>query len=107
MEQSLANVQGIVAVMSVNVLDLPQAESTQSVFRLRTDYAFTPRMFASALLQYNEADRTLSSNIRFRWEYAPGSEFFLVWTDERDRGPHGTGLRTRGLAIKATRLLRF
>ena len=93
--------------VSFNVLNLPQAESTQSVFRLRTDYAFTPRMFASALLQYNEADQILSSNIRFRWEYAPGSEFFLVWTDERDRGPHGTGLRTRGLAIKATRLLRF
>ena len=93
--------------VSFNVLELPQAESIQSVFRLRTDYAFTPRMFASALLQYNEADQILSSNIRFRWEYAPGSEFFLVWTDERDRGPHGTGLRTRGLAIKATRLLRF
>ncbi|MGB0543572.1 MAG: DUF5916 domain-containing protein [Longimicrobiales bacterium] len=93
--------------VSFNALDLPQGESTQSVFRLRTDYAFTPRMFASALVQYNEADRIMSSNVRFRWEYAPGSELFLVWTDERDRSPQGSGLRTRGLAIKATRLLRF
>ena len=93
--------------VSFNVLDLPEGEQTQAVLRLRTDYAFTPRMFASALLQYNDADRILSSNVRFRWEYAPGSELFVVWTDERDRTPQGPGLRTRGLAIKATRLLRF
>lgn len=93
--------------VSFNRLDLPEGATTQSVFRLRTDYAFTPRMFASALLQYNEADQILSSNVRFRWEYAPGSELFLVWTDERDRSPQGTGLRTRGLAIKMTRLLRY
>ncbi len=93
--------------MSLNFLDLPEGESTQAVFRLRSDYAFTPRMFASGLLQYNDADGTLSSNLRFRWEYAPGSELFVVWTDERDTGPGGTGLRTRGLVIKATRLLRY
>ena len=74
---------------------------------VRARCSFTPRMFASALLQYNEADQILSSNVRFRWEYAPGSQLFVVWTDERDRSPQGTGLRTRGLAIKATRLLRF
>ena len=41
-------------------------------------------MFASALLQYSSADRAFSSNLRFRWEYAPGSELFVVYTDERD-----------------------
>ncbi|MDA0330274.1 MAG: DUF5916 domain-containing protein [Gemmatimonadetes bacterium] len=93
--------------VSLNLLELPEGEATQAVFRLRADYAFTPRMFASSLVQYNEADNTLSSNLRFRWEYAPGSEIFLVWTDERDTGPRGSGLRSRGLAVKATRLLRY
>ena len=41
-------------------------------------------MFASALMQYSSADRTFSSNLRFRWEYRPGSELFVVYTDERD-----------------------
>ena len=41
-------------------------------------------MFASALLQYNSTDRSFSSNLRFRWEYQPGSELFVVYTDERD-----------------------
>ena len=52
-------------------------------------------MFLSALLQYGSADDTFSSNIRYRWEYIPGSEFFLVWTDEHDTRPNGTGLRNR------------
>ena len=92
--------------VSLNLLDLPQGEANQTVLRLRSDYAFTSRMFASALMQYNTADRILSTNLRFRWEYRGGSELFLVWTDERDRAPGGTGLRTRALAVKVTRLLR-
>jgi len=93
--------------VSLNLIDLPQGEANQTVLRLRSDYAFTPRMFASALTQYNTADRILSTNLRFRWEYSGGSELFVVWTDERDRLPGGTGLRTRALAVKITRLLRY
>jgi hypothetical protein len=84
---------------SLNWIDLPQGETTQAVFRLRADYAFTPRMFVSSLFQYNDADEVLSSNLRFRWEYAPGSELFVVWTVEREKGPQGVGLRTRGLKL--------
>jgi hypothetical protein len=93
--------------ISLNFIDLPQGSSDQAVGRLRADYGFTPRMFASALMQYNSADRTFSSNLRFRWEYRPGSELFIVWTDERDTTRGGSGLRSRALALKVTRLLRF
>ena len=41
-------------------------------------------MFASALVQYNSTDHSFSSNFRYRWEYQPGSELFVVYTDERD-----------------------
>ena len=41
-------------------------------------------MFASALVQYSSSDNVFSSNLRFRWEYLPGSELFVVYTDERD-----------------------
>jgi len=92
---------------SLNLIDLPEGETTQAVFRLRADYAFTPRMFVSSLFQYNASDDVFSSNLRFRWEYAPGSELFVVWTDERETGPQGGGLRSRGLTVKATRLLRY
>ena len=68
-------------------------------------------MFASALLQYSSADHTFSSNVRFRWEYRPGSEFFVVWTDEQDTNPlepmrGNIALRNRAFVIKMTRLFR-
>jgi hypothetical protein len=94
--------------VSVNFVELPnQPSTTQTVTRLRADYAFTPRMFASALVQHSSDSDTFSSNLRFRWEYQPGSELFFVWTDERDTGPGGTGLRSRALVLKITRLLRY
>jgi hypothetical protein len=70
-------------------------------------------MFASALVQYSSADRAVSSNLRFRWEYAPGSELFLVYTDERaTEDPLAPptairGLRNRAFVVKVNRLLRY
>jgi hypothetical protein len=93
--------------LSINRIDLPYGELTTRLFRARTDYAFSARMFLSALLQYNSADDTFSSNVRYRWEYIPGSEFFLVWTDEHDTRPNSVGLRNRAFVVKLTRLLRF
>ena len=92
---------------SVSRLDLPTGEFTTKVVRSRVDYGFSPRMFASALLQYSSTDRTFSSNLRYRWEYRPGSEFFVVWTDEHDTRPNSIGLRNRAFVVKVTRLLRF
>ncbi len=38
--------------ISVNFIDLPYGSFTTQVLRARTDYAFSPRMFASGLVQY-------------------------------------------------------
>lgn len=82
--------------------------------RSRMDYAFSPLMFASALLQYSSADNAFSTNLRFRWEYAPGSELFLVYTDERDTTPdmYATpatvrGIKNRAFVVKINRLFRY
>jgi len=94
--------------VSVNHVELPAGDFTATLLRSRIDYGFSPRMAVSALVQYNSNDKNLSSSLRFRWEYQPGSEFFIVWNDERDtlsRG--GTRLKNRALAVKMTRLLRF
>lgn len=95
--------------VSINHVELPTGSFTTQLYSGRTDYGFSPRMFASALLQYNSSDHTLSSNLRFRWEYQPGSEFFVVWTDEENtEGPHGAfALRNRAFVVKITRLFRF
>jgi hypothetical protein len=96
---------------SINRIELPSGSFTQKQVGARTDYGFSPRMFASALLQYSSVDRTFSSNVRFRWEYRPGSEFFVVWTDEQNTNPLDPrarfDLRTRAFVVKMTRLFRF
>jgi hypothetical protein len=95
--------------VSINRVELPTGQFTTTLYGSRADYGFSPRMFASALLQYSSSDRTFSSNLRYRWEYRPGSEFFLVWTDEHDtfQARPDTRLRNRAFVAKITRLLRF
>jgi len=86
---------------------LPQGDFTAKLLRTRADYAFSPRMFASALVQYNSTDKSFSSNLRFRWEYQLGSEFFVVYTDERDTlSPGYPGLKNRAFVVKVTRFFR-
>jgi hypothetical protein len=81
---------------------------TTKLIGARTTYTVTPRMFISGLVQYNSSLNTLESNIRWRWEYQPGSDLYVVYTDGRDTfGPRTAALMNRGVAIKATRLLRF
>ena len=94
--------------VSINHVTLPVGEFTTTVLRARSDYAFSPRMFASGLVQYSSNDRVFSSNLRFRWEYRPGSELFVVYTDERDTSLTGYPfLKNRAFVVKVNRLLRF
>ena len=75
----------------------------------RTTFTVTPRMFVSALVQYASSTHSLSTNFRFRWEYQPGSELFVVYTDGHDTSAAiGTSrLQNRGVVIKANRLFRL
>jgi hypothetical protein len=94
--------------VTLNRVSLPAGRFTTTLLRTRGDIAFTPRMFASALVQYSSTDRSLSSNFRFRWEYLPGSEAFVVYTDERDTALSGfPQLKNRALVVKVNRLIRF
>jgi hypothetical protein len=93
---------------SLNIVDLPEGDFTTNLVGTRVTYTMTPRMFASALVQFNSDARMVSSNARVRWEYQPGSEFFAVYTDERDTAdlPY-PGLVNRSFVIKVNRLFRF
>ena len=94
--------------VSVNRVELPAGDFTATLLRSRVDYGFSPRMAATALVQYSSSGRSVSSNLRFRWEYRPGSELFLVWNDERDTlTGRAARLRSRTFVIKVNRLLRF
>ncbi len=92
----------------VNWINLPQGDFTTELIATRTTYTLTPRMFVAALLQYNSGADSFGTNVRFRWEYLPGSELFVVYTDERDTlSPRYPALENRAFVVKLTRLFRF
>jgi hypothetical protein len=93
---------------SVNWVDLQEGQFTSQLLGSRVTFTATPFMFTSALVQYNSDTHSVSTNVRFRWEYLPGSEFFVVYNDERDTfGRAFTDLTNRAFIIKVNRLFRF
>ena len=70
--------------VSVNWVDLAEGSFTTELATARTTYSVMPLMFVSALVQYNSSNHSLGANIRFRWEYQPGSELFVVYDEQRD-----------------------
>ena len=94
--------------ISFNWINLPQGKFLTQLVAVRSTYALTPRMFAAAIVQYNSSAEALGTNIRFRWEYQPGSELFVVYTDERNTfTPRFPTLENRAFVVKITRLFRF
>ena len=95
-------------IVSANRVELPWGAFTSTVMSVRPTYTMTPRMFVSALVQFNSSVHTLSTNARLRWEYRPGSELFVVYSDGRDTFQKGfPELMNRAFVIKANRMLRF
>ena len=97
--------------LSLNWVELPEGNFTTGLSRVRVSYTVSPRMFFSGLLQHNSSGNTFSTNVRLRWEYSPGSELFVVYTEDRDTDPflpdRRTDLRNRGFVVKMNRLFRF
>ena len=94
--------------LTLNWIDLPQGRFTNRLITARGIFTPSARMLISSLMQYNGSDQTLSSSVRLRWEYVPGSELFVVYSDGRNTSDLIVpGLINRSFAIKATRLLRF
>jgi hypothetical protein len=94
--------------LSLNWVDLPWGTFTSQVITNRTTFTLNPRMFVSALVQYSSSSRTLSTNARFRWEYQPASELFVVYSDGRDTIPTGfPTLMNRAFIVKITKLFRL
>jgi uncharacterized protein DUF5916 len=90
-----------------NVVDLREGSFNNQLVGSRVTYTMTPLMFTSALLQYNSSSHSVSANVRLRWEYRPGSEFFIVYNEDRDTlAPSFPGLSGRAFIVKINRLFR-
>ena len=93
--------------LSLAWVDLPYGTFSARILASRVSYTPTARLFVSSLVQFNADAHALSSSVRLRWEYRPGSELFVVYSDGRDTSRPGTDILNRTVAVKATRLVRF
>ena len=95
--------------LSFNWIDLPEESFRNDLAVTRVNYAFSPYMFFSGLVQYSSGSDSFSTNLRLRWEYRPGSELFVVYTEARDTDvlDRWAVLENRGLTIKLNYLFRM
>jgi hypothetical protein len=105
----VTNQFGIEPNISLNWLERRGSDATVQVVGARATYTMTPRMFVAGLVQYSSNSTSVASNLRFRWEYQPGSELFVVYSDAHDTDvmTGAPSLQNRGLVIKLNKLLRF
>jgi len=93
--------------VSFNWVDLPEGSFDTRLVGARVTYTFTPRMYVSSFIQYNSRSDSMSSSVRFRWEYQPGSDLFVVYSEGRDELSIEPFLANRTFAVKFTKLFRF
>ena len=94
--------------LTFNWVRLPYGDFNASLIGMRFLVSPTARLGFSSLTQFNPSADTLSFSVRTRWEYSPGSDLYVVYSDGRNTAAGGIpSLQTRSFAIKATRLLRL
>jgi hypothetical protein len=84
---------------------LPNGAFTTQLVGAKFIYAFTPRAFVNAFIQYNADTHLVSSNLRFDLIHHPLSDLYIVYNDTRDTV--GAQLRERALIVKLTNLFNF
>jgi len=89
-------------------VSLAEGRFTSVIWRLRTAYSFTPRVYVQALVQYNKQTESLSSNIRFGWLNTAGTGLFVVFNNLEnvgtfDRTQLPEGPLERAFLVKFTR----
>ena len=95
--------------IAFNWVDLVEGSFVAKLLSARVTYNLSPRKALMALVQYNSAGDVIGANVRFRWEFRPGSDLFVVYNEGRDTslGVPRSELSSRSFVVKVTRLFRF
>jgi hypothetical protein len=66
------------AGMDLSFVHLPAGDFISEIIETDVAWAQTPTTFFQGLVQWDREDDTLGANLRFRWEYRPGSRFYFI-----------------------------
>ncbi len=65
---------------------MPNGQFTANLAKLRLSYSFTPKITLQALVQYNEIDDQIGTNMRFSWLKSANSGLFVVYNEVDEQG---------------------
>ncbi|MDP2955156.1 MAG: DUF5916 domain-containing protein [Longimicrobiales bacterium] len=92
-------------------LPVPGGDFTTRVLSLNVLAAISRKLFANALLQWDDVSRTFQGNVRIDWIHTPGSDLFLVLDTGYFTGdlldPRDTRWKQRTGIVKVTYLKAF
>ncbi|MBX7120218.1 MAG: carbohydrate binding family 9 domain-containing protein [Gemmatimonadaceae bacterium] len=73
-----------------NDVSLSAGAFAATTLRFRGDYAVSPRLTATAFLQFDDQSDRAAVNARIRWTTSPGSDLYVVWNNTWQGGlPQG------------------
>lgn len=85
---------------SYSDVELPTGDFTVNLARVRLTYSFTPSISLQTLVQYNERDDLIATNLRFSWLQSANSGLYLVYNEIDDSGLRAPPERAREFIIK-------
>lgn len=90
-----------------NAVDVPGGRADADLASARITYAFSTRLTANTLIQYNRLDNSISANLRLNLIHRPGSDLFVVFNEIRGEETSIWEPTARGAAVKLTYLMRL
>ena len=90
-----------------NQVDVPGGAFNADISTLRATYSYSTRLSTNVLVQYNSFEKAFSTNVRFNFIHRPGSDFFIVFTENRGADRRVWSLSDRGMVMKITYLARM
>lgn len=91
-----------------NVVKVPSGSFVADISSLRATYSFSTRLSTNLLVQYNSLDSEFSANVRLNFIHRPGSDLFVVFTENRGGDDFvWSRVSDRGLVMKVTYLMRL
>ena len=78
------------ATWRINDIDLPRDSFDPNLFGQRFFVSFTPYIFLNTFIQFNDETEFARFNVRFGWNYRPGSDLYVVYQDNRQGSSFGS-----------------
>ena len=89
---------------STSDIQLTSGDLRTHLAGLRSSVALNTRLFGAAVVQWNSVSREFGVNVRLRYTYRPGSDFYIVFNERMTRPGDLWFLNERSLTVKWTYL---